>query len=82
MLSGAWWWFVPAGLAIAVLGTALSLVNFGIDEFINPRLRQAGIGTKKAQRAQAKAKRGRSREAPAAGLARCAGRGPGWPVVT
>jgi peptide/nickel transport system permease protein len=37
--QGAWWWFVPAGLAITVLGTALSLVNFGIDEFVNPRLR-------------------------------------------
>lgn len=57
LLTGAWWWFVPAGLAIALLGTALSLVNFGIDEFINPRLRQAGIGTKKAQRAQAAARR-------------------------
>jgi peptide/nickel transport system permease protein len=59
LLTGAWWWFVPAGLAIAVLGTALSLVNFGIDEFINPRLRQAGIGTKKAQRGQVSAKRTR-----------------------
>jgi peptide/nickel transport system permease protein len=38
----AWWWFVPAGLAIAFLGTALSLVNFGIDEFVSPRLRSAG----------------------------------------
>lgn len=47
-LIGAWWWFVPAGLAIAVLGTGLSLLNFGIDEFINPRLRLAGIGTKRA----------------------------------
>ncbi len=37
--QGAWWWFVPAGLAIAILGTALSMVNFGIDEFVNPRLR-------------------------------------------
>ena len=54
LLTGSWWWFVPAGLAIALLGTALSLVNFGIDEFINPRLRQAGIGTKKARRAQVK----------------------------
>ncbi|MFL6077988.1 MAG: ABC transporter permease [Mycobacteriales bacterium] len=42
--QGAWWWFVPAGLAITVLGTALSLVNFGIDEFVNPRLR-GGSGT-------------------------------------
>ena len=48
LLTGAWWWFVPAGLAIALLGTGLSLVNFGIDEFINPRLRQAGVGTRKA----------------------------------
>lgn len=40
--QGAWWWFVPAGLAIAILGTALSLLNFGIDEFVNPRLRGAG----------------------------------------
>jgi peptide/nickel transport system permease protein len=38
----AWWWFVPAGLAIAFLGTALSLINFGIDEFVSPRLRSSG----------------------------------------
>jgi len=37
-----WWWFVPAGLAIALLGVALSLINFGIDEYVNPRLRSAG----------------------------------------
>jgi peptide/nickel transport system permease protein len=43
--QGAWWWFVPAGLAITLLGTALSLVNFGIDEFVNPRLR-GGSGTR------------------------------------
>jgi peptide/nickel transport system permease protein len=42
LAQGAWWWFVPAGLAIALLGTALSLLNFGIDEFVNPRLRSAG----------------------------------------
>jgi peptide/nickel transport system permease protein len=36
---GAWWWFVPPGLCIALLGMGLALVNFGIDEFINPRLR-------------------------------------------
>jgi peptide/nickel transport system permease protein len=40
--QGAWWWFVPAGLAIAILGTSLSLINFGIDEFVNPRLRDSG----------------------------------------
>ena len=40
--QGAWWWFVPAGLAIALLGTALSLINFAIDEFVSPRLRSMG----------------------------------------
>jgi peptide/nickel transport system permease protein len=42
LAQGAWWWFVPAGLAIAFLGTALSLINFGIDEFVSPRLRSMG----------------------------------------
>ncbi|HUJ06525.1 MAG TPA: ABC transporter permease [Streptosporangiaceae bacterium] len=41
--SGYWWWFVPPGLAVALLGTSLALLNFGIDEFINPRLRAAGL---------------------------------------
>ncbi len=36
---GAWWWFVPPGVCIALLGAALSMINFGIDELINPRLR-------------------------------------------
>ena len=47
--SGYWWWFVPPGLAIALLGTALALLNFGIDEFINPRLRAAGLSRKAAR---------------------------------
>lgn len=38
-LFGAWWWFVPPGLAIAVIGAGLALINFGIDEYSNPRLR-------------------------------------------
>jgi peptide/nickel transport system permease protein len=33
----AWWWFLPPGICIALLGTSLALLNFGIDEFINPR---------------------------------------------
>jgi peptide/nickel transport system permease protein len=40
LAQGAWWWFVPAGLAIAILGTGLALLNFGIDEYVNPRLRR------------------------------------------
>ena len=39
---GAWWWFVPPGLCIALVGTGLALINFGIDEFVNPRLRTGG----------------------------------------
>jgi peptide/nickel transport system permease protein len=36
---GAWWWFIPPGLMLALFGAALSLVNFSIDEIINPKLR-------------------------------------------
>ena len=36
--SGAWWWFVPPGLCLALLGTGLALMNFGVDEIANPRL--------------------------------------------
>jgi peptide/nickel transport system permease protein len=39
LLLGAWWWFLPPGLCIAVLGAGLAFVNFGIDEVANPRLR-------------------------------------------
>jgi len=37
--SGNWWWWLPAGLIIALLGTSLVLLNSGIDEIGNPRLR-------------------------------------------
>ena len=47
--SGAWWWYIPPGLAIAFLGTSLALINFGIDEFINPRLRVVP-GARKARK--------------------------------
>ncbi|ROS76605.1 ABC transporter permease [Cellulomonas sp. PhB143] len=47
---GAWWWFVPAGLLIALLGMALTLINFGIDEFVNPRLRSAGVSARSMRR--------------------------------
>jgi peptide/nickel transport system permease protein len=39
---GAWWWFAPPGLAVALIGTGLVLLNTGIDELGNPRLRDAG----------------------------------------
>lgn len=42
--SGFWWWYIPPGIAIALLGTSLALINFGVDEYINPRLRMATGG--------------------------------------
>ena len=41
--QGAWWWFLPPGLCIAVLGAGLAFINFGIDEIANPRLRKEGV---------------------------------------
>jgi peptide/nickel transport system permease protein len=38
-------------MAVALLGTSLALVNFGIDEFVNPRLRAAGLTRRRARRA-------------------------------
>jgi len=46
-----WWWFLPPGLALGLFGTSLALLNFGIDEFINPRLRAAGLTGRRARRA-------------------------------
>jgi peptide/nickel transport system permease protein len=46
-----WWWFVPPGLAVGLFGTGLALLNFGIDEYVNPRLRGAGITGRRARRA-------------------------------
>jgi ABC-type dipeptide/oligopeptide/nickel transport system permease subunit len=49
--GGWWWWWAPPGVLIAVLPTGLSLLNFGIDEFINPRLRAASLTRKAARKA-------------------------------
>jgi peptide/nickel transport system permease protein len=38
---GAWWMYLPPGLAVAILGMSLVLLNFGFDELGNPRLRAA-----------------------------------------
>jgi peptide/nickel transport system permease protein len=49
--SGAWWWYVPPGIAVALILLALVMLNFGLDEFINPRLRAAGISRKELRAA-------------------------------
>lgn len=41
LILGAWWWFIPPGLCIALFGAALALINFSIDEIINPKLKTA-----------------------------------------
>jgi peptide/nickel transport system permease protein len=47
---GAWWWFLPPGIAVALMGTSLVLLNTGLDELGNPRLRDARNATKIAGR--------------------------------
>ncbi|HET6865382.1 MAG TPA: ABC transporter permease [Solirubrobacteraceae bacterium] len=37
----AWWWYAPPGICTALLGMSLVLLNFGLDELGNPRLRSA-----------------------------------------
>ncbi|NUP53046.1 MAG: ABC transporter permease [Catenulispora sp.] len=39
MISNDWWWYAPPALCVALLGIGLALLNFGIDEIVNPRVR-------------------------------------------
>lgn len=57
LFQGAWWWFAPPGLCIVLLGSGLALLNFGIDEIADPRLRPARLkkdAKRNARRALAK----------------------------
>lgn len=38
LFNGQWWWFAPPGLAIALIGFATTMINFGLDEVTNPTL--------------------------------------------
>lgn len=54
LMSGYWWAFVPSGAAIALVAFALALINYGVDEVSNPRLRtgrrrRPGAGTEVAR---------------------------------
>ncbi|MGW4942037.1 ABC transporter permease [Actinoplanes sp. NPDC004185] len=66
---GAWWWFVPPGLMIALFGTGLSLVNFSIDEIINPKLKNLRLYRKRARKA-ARTERALARRHPGTDTAR------------
>lgn len=72
-LFGAWWWFVPPGLAIAIIGAGLALINFGIDEYANPRLRTGKSRSKVAPVSRAATM---SATGAAAAAASAAGTGP------
>jgi peptide/nickel transport system permease protein len=61
--SGAWWWLVPPGLCIALVGMGLALINFSLDEILNPRLR---VYRPSRQRRRAKAGSGAATEPAAA----------------
>ncbi|MCF2707156.1 ABC transporter permease [Arcanobacterium haemolyticum] len=63
-IVGAWWWFVPPGLLIALFGCGLSLINFSIDETINPKLRSAPHSVRQVRKAERELKR-RRRESSA-----------------
>lgn len=39
LISDLWWWFIPPGLAIGLFSAGLALLNYGVDEMTNPRLR-------------------------------------------
>ncbi len=56
--QGALWWIIPPGLMIALLGCGLSLINFSIDEIINPKLRNIPAAQRSVRARSARAKRG------------------------
>lgn len=37
---GMWWWFLPPGIAITAIVGALYVMNVGLDEVFNPKLRE------------------------------------------
>jgi len=37
---GAWWWFIPPGILITLIAVSFLLINSGLDEIYNPRLRR------------------------------------------
>jgi peptide/nickel transport system permease protein len=40
LLLGHWWWFIPPGLGITAIVGALYVMNVGLDEVFNPKLRE------------------------------------------
>jgi peptide/nickel transport system permease protein len=40
LILGSWWWFVPPGVGIIAIVGGLYVMNVGLDEIFNPRLRE------------------------------------------
>ena len=38
---GMWWWFIPPGVGITAIVASLYVMNVGLDEIFNPRLRES-----------------------------------------
>jgi peptide/nickel transport system permease protein len=53
--QGLWWWYIPPGLCIVLIGLGMQLMNFGLDEISNPRLR--GVGGRAMRRTYKTARR-------------------------
>jgi peptide/nickel transport system permease protein len=58
--TGAWWWYLPPGLIAALLGMSLVLLNYGLDELGNPRLREATLRRKGGPGSKPSRKRGQA----------------------
>lgn len=58
--QGAWWWFIPPGLCLALFGAALALINFSVDEIINPKLKAATKSELKRWKLEEKAGKAKS----------------------
>ena len=52
LMIGAWWAFMPSGMAVALVAFGLALINYGMDEITNPRLQAESIVKKVARRYQ------------------------------
>jgi peptide/nickel transport system permease protein len=35
-----WWWFIPPGLVLTIILTAIFIIHAGLDEVFNPKLRR------------------------------------------
>jgi peptide/nickel transport system permease protein len=40
LILGTWWWFVPPGVGIIAIVGGLYVMNVGLDEVFNPKLRE------------------------------------------